>query len=389
MLFVKISLLLFIILYLPFALAQSNKEITFIVTSDTVPDSLSIFITGNHSVFGNWYPDAAKLEENTKNEWIGSFSLPEGYKFEYKFTLGSWEREAINEYGMIPGNSKLAITNDTLIYVEIPSWRDNSYAVFEGQITGTVKYHPKMKGKGIKERDIVVWLPPGYDENTEEYYPVLYMHDGQNMFDPKTSAIGIDWQIDEAADTLIRNGYIKPIIIVGIHNTPHRSSEYSHNDTGYAYMDFVVNELKPLIDSIYRTLPARENTATGGSSLGGLISFMLVWEKSDVFSQAVCISPALKISRYNFVTPVENYTGDKKDIRVYIDNGGIGVEDSLQAGIDEMLTALKKQGYSQDEDLYWIKDVDAEHGESDWAKRIWHPLIFMFGKEGSYSYIKQ
>jgi predicted alpha/beta superfamily hydrolase len=154
-------------------------------------------------------------------------------------------------------------------------------------------------------------------------------------------------------------------------------------------MNFIVNELKPFIDGNYRTMPAREFTANGGSSMGALISFILIWEYSDVFSQAACLSVPFKISRYDFVTPVENYTGDKKDIRIYIDNGGVDVEDSLQAGIDDMLLALKKKGYTENEDLYWFKDEEAKHSESDWAKRIWRPLIFMFGKEGSYSYIKQ
>jgi len=385
----KISLLLLIILYLPFTFSQLNKEITFVVTTDSVPDQLSVYITGNHSLLGSWYPDVAQLEEYKKNEWIGKFLLPEGYQLEYKFTLGSWQHEAVDDQGMIPGNSNLHITNDTIILVHIPSWKEGSNRVVEGQITGTVKYHPKMKGEEIIERDVIVWLPPGYDESSEKSYPVLYMHDGQNIIDPNTSIWGIDWQIDEAADSLIRKGYIEPIIIVGIYNTRHRSSEYTLNDTGYAYMNFIVNELKPFIDDSYRTLSQREFTATGGSSAGGLISFMLLWEHSNVFSQAACLSPAFKIKWIDFVTPVENYTGDKKNIRIYIDNGGYALEDSLQEGIDDMLSVLRKKGYDKNGDLYWFKDAEAKHFETDWANRIWRPLIFMFGKEGSYSYIKQ
>jgi len=376
-------------MYFPFTLPQSDREITFVVTSDSLADTSTVFITGNHPLLGNWNPGVAQLEKNKTNEWEGKFMFPVGYHLEYKLTLGSWEHEAIDDHGVIPGNSKLNIINDTIIYVQIPSWQDTSYQIFDGQITGKVQYHPKIKGKGINERDIVVWLPPGYDENIVVHYPVLYMHDGQNMFDPKTSAIGVDWQIDEAADSLIRKDYIEPIIIVGIHNTPHRNSEYSLNDTGYAYMNFVVNELKHFIDDKYRTLTDREFTATGGSSMGGLISFMLLWEHSDVFSKAACISPALKIDSYDFVTPVENYAGDKKNVAIYIDNGGIGVEDSLQAGINDMLSVLKKNGYAENGDLYWYKDAGAKHTESDWAKRIWRPLIYMFGNEESFSYIYQ
>ena len=383
----KTIFILIIILYFPIIHPQTDKEITFIVTTKNVPDTSCVFITGNHKLLGNWSPGTTQLEKHKNNVWIGKFSLPVNFHLEYKFTLGSWEYEARNADGTVPANSILDVLNDTIIQVSISRW-ENPNSKVKGQITGIVKYHPKMKGKGIKDRDVVVWLPPGYFENTNLHYPVLYMHDGQNMFDPKTSAFGVDWQIDEAADTLIRKNYIKPIIIVGIYNTPERSSDYTVNDTGYAYMNFIVNDLKPFIDNNYRTLSDRKFTATGGSSIGGLISFMLLWEHSEVFSQAACISPAFKISFIDFVTPVENYDGNKKDIRIYIDNGSIGLEDSLQAGIDEMLSALREKGFVDNDDLYWYKAPDAKHFESDWAERIWRPLIYMFGNEDSYSYIK-
>jgi predicted alpha/beta superfamily hydrolase len=214
------------------------------------------------------------------------------------------------------------------------------------------------------------------------------MHDGQNMFDPQTSAFGVDWQIDEAADSLINKGYISPIIIVAIFNTPHRMSEYNQGSVGDAYMNFIVNNLKPFIDSTYRTLPGREYTAVGGSSMGGLISFMLLWIHSDVFSQAACISPAFKIGGLDFVSTVMNYTGKKKAIRIYIDNGNVGLEVSLQTEIDAMLSALKEKGYSEGDYLYYYNAPGAKHFESDWAERIWRSLIFMFGNENSYQYIQ-
>jgi predicted alpha/beta superfamily hydrolase len=170
------------------------------------------------------------------------------------------------------------------------------------------------------------------------------MQDGQNIVDPRTSTFKVDWQIDEATDSLIRKGLIEEIIIVGIYNTPDRGSEYSENDTGYAYMNFIVNSLKPFIDKNYRTLSGRKYTATAGSSLAGLISFMLAWEYTDVFSMAACISPAFKIERHNFVDNVESFSGEKKEIKIYIDNGDNELDSKLQIGVDEMLQALKKKG---------------------------------------------
>src|SRR3972149_12055157 len=277
--------------------AQSTKEIQFVVISDSVPENSSVYITGNHPALGNWNPGEVKLEYQTGNEWSGIFYLPEGFNLEYKFTLGLWNEEALDEDGKIHSNSILDIVSDTTVTTIITAWGNRSNQVVEGQITGTVEYHYNLKGPGINDRDIIVWLPPRYYENKYERFPVLYVHDGQNMIDPVTSAFGVDWKIDEAADTLIKKGFIKPIIIVGIYNTQDRSDEYAPGKTGHDYMNFIVNNLKPFIDSTYRTLPDRENTATGGSSLGGLISFMMLWEYSKVFSVAACVSPAFKYSR--------------------------------------------------------------------------------------------
>ena len=225
----------------------------FVIISNNIPDSSSVYITGNHPLIGNWEPGNVSLIKKENNIWKVEFSFPKGFHLEYKLTLGFWEQEALDVKGYVRTNSTLDIRNDTTITIQIEDWGSSrSNRVITGQITGTVKYHHKLKGEGIRERDVVVWLPPGYDENPEQRYSVLYMHDGQNMFDPKTSAFGVDWQIDEAADSLIRKGYIKPTIIVGIYNTPDRSPEYTPGITGYAYMNFIVNRLKLLIDSTYQ-----------------------------------------------------------------------------------------------------------------------------------------
>ena len=379
----------FLILFVQLISAQSYNQFKIIVLSESVPKDSRVYISGNHHLIGNWDPSSVQLSRHGKGEWIGVFALPDSFHLEYKLTLGSWDLEALDRVGSVPANNVLDVTNDTTVIINVSNWGSGSDQKAEGQITGTVEYYHNLKGEGIKSRDVIVWLPPGYDESPDQRYPVLYMHDGQNIVDPLTSSFGVDWQIDEAADTLIRKNYIEPIIIVGIYNTPDRSSEYSENDTGYAYMEFVVSNLKPLIDRTYRTKSGREYTATGGSSLAGLISFMLAWYHSDIFSMAACISPALKISKYDIVTPVENYTDVRKKIKIYLDVGSIGLEDSLAIGVDEMISALKSQGFKGGEDLYWYKASNAEHSERFWVERIWRPLIFMFGNRSSIELLKE
>ena len=361
--------------------SQDTVKVTIIVKANNLPVDYSVYVAGNDVKLGNWQPDAVKLSEIEKGKWSKRFSFIKNKKLEFKITRGSWETEALNDDGSIPVNHKLEVVKDTVVEIEVKLWANHIKQKIEAQITGIVQYHLNMKGKGIKPRDIIVWLPPFYFLEPEKRYPVLYMHDGQNIFDPRTSAFGVDWQIDEAADSLIRKELIEEIIIVGINNTPDRSSEYAENDTGFAYMNFIVDSLKPFIDKNYRTLSDRKYTATAGSSLAGLISFMLAWKHSEIFSMTACLSPALKIRRYNFVDNVSSSTGEKKDIKIYIDNGDNQLDDSLQTGVNEMLNELKSKGFEQGRDLYFYKDINSEHSEKYWARRIWRVLIYFFGTE--------
>jgi predicted alpha/beta superfamily hydrolase len=361
--------------------AQQKVSVIVIVDCDSLPENSSIYITGNDEQLGNWQPDFTKLSEIESGKWQKEILFKKGKNLEYKITRGSWESEALNDDGSLPTNHKLNVEKDTIVRIKINLWADQFERKIEGQITGIVKYHLNINADKIKPRSVIVWLPPFYFIETEKRYPVLYMHDGQNLFDPRTSAFNIDWQIDEAADSLIRKNLIEAIIIVGIYNTPDRRSEYSENDTGYAYMNFIVDSLKPFIDNNYRTLPDAENTANGGSSMGGLISFMLTWEHPNEFSKAICMSPAFKYKRFNFVDNVSAYTGEKKQIKFYIDNGGDEIDSTLQSGIDEMLLTLKEKGFNEDDDIYWLKDEYAFHSERAWAKRIWRALIFIYGTE--------
>jgi predicted alpha/beta superfamily hydrolase len=238
-----------------------------------------------------------------------------------------------------------------------------------------------MEGEGIKPRDVIVWLPPSYEKHRRKRYPVLYMHDGQNVFDPATSFLGVDWQVDEVADRLIRERKMQEIIIVAIYNTPDRRDDYSDTPKGRAYMRFIVEKLKPFIDQQYRTLPDRKHTAVMGSSMGGLISFLLVWNYPQVFSQAACLSPVFdhRDISVNAVPLVETYVGPSKKIRIYMDNGVVGLDEQLQPGCDAMLRALQAHGFKLGRNLEWYRDPDAEHNERAWAKRVWRPLLFMYG----------
>ena len=358
--------------------SKPNK-ITFQLFSPDLNKESAVYITGSIPELGNWNPAAIQMNFIGNHRWEKTIETKAAFGIEYKFTLGSWEKESVNANGLPLDNFIVKVSSDTLIKNDIYFWKDGTIKNVVGKITGTVKYHYNFEGKNLLDRDIIVWLPTNYDNNNERY-EVLYMHDGQNLFDPKTSSFGVDWQVDEAMDSLITLKKIKPLIVVGIYNTKDRSSEYLPADKGKDYMQFLVHQLKPFIDKNYRTKPGRKHTFVGGSSMGGIISFALVWEYPAVFSKAICMSPAFKINHIDYVKDVIGYTGKKKKIKLYIDNGGIGLEEQLQPGIDNMLKALEQKGFIKGTDYLWVHDKNAKHFEAAWAKRMPFALQWLLGK---------
>jgi len=371
----SIRSLVFAFLALLFTGCAAEPAVTFIVTPATpLSDSAAVYLTGDGESFGSWQPDAVPLQQQGDGRWTTTLSVKPG-PLVFKITRGTWETEAVSAEGVVPANYRFTIRTDTTISLTVDNWKDVIHKI-EGQITGTVAYHRALTGRGLKPRDVIVWLPPSYAGAPEQRYPVLYMHDGQNIVDPNTSYTKVDWQVDEAVDSLSRQGRMPEIIIVGVYNTPDRSTEYNDTDLGRAYLRFLVDDLKPMIDTTYRTLPDRANTAVMGSSMGGLISFLAAWEHPEVFSKAACLSPYFP---EDLPQKVQSRAWDTANLRLYLDNGGDELDTQLQEGTDAMLKVLPARGFTEGDNLMWVRDPAAAHNERAWATRIWRPLLFMFG----------
>ncbi|RJP61285.1 MAG: histidine kinase [Ignavibacteriales bacterium] len=369
--------LFFLLSIFQLILTAQEVNLKLIVNTSSVSATDTIFIAGSHPLLGNWNPHKINLEKINDTTWSKTFLLPSKVEYEFKFTLGGWNREALNSDSSKPSNNQVNLSGDTTIVYNISKWADFKN-LFQGEITGLVKYHRNLEYPGLKPRDAIVWLPPKYFADKAKHYPVLYMHDGQNIIDPKTSFSGIDWQVDETVDSLIRNKIIKEIIIVGIYNTTDRSAEYSDTDLGSKYRDFIINKLKPLIDTTYRTLRDKNNTATMGSSMGGLVAFILGWEFPDIFGLAAPFSPAIRIMPYNYLKKVTEYSGPKKDVKFYFYNGGIDIEAKLQPGIDEVIFYLTNNGYEKGKDFEVKIDPTLPHTEAAWALNVAEALKFLF-----------
>ncbi len=346
-----------------------------------VPDSTThVTIAGNLNELGNWDPAAVPMDSLGSGQYGIKFQVRVGDTVEYKFTRGSWMTEALDGVMGIPPNYRQIVTGDTTIYHQVFAWRDSHPTPGAG-ITGVVRYHRNFYSPQLDNyRDLIVWLPPSYSTDSLARYPVLYMHDGQNIIDPFTSFAGQDWRIDEVATELIESGAISEIIIIGINNTDNRTAEYSPVHLGGRYSEFLINTVKPFIDTNYRTQPGPEYTAVMGSSMGGLISLHLAWEYPNVFSMAGCLSPAFMVDSSEIVSRVRQSLVPVKPIKLYIDSGTLGLEVRLQPAIDQIIPLLANRGFQEGDNLVYLIAEGAMHNEQAWAQRINVPLKFFYGK---------
>ena len=234
-------------------------------------------------------------------------------------------------------------------------------------------------------RDVVVHLPPRYFEDEDQRYPVLYLHDGQNLFDGLTSFVpGRTWRANDTADALTLAGAIEPTILVGVANTGlRRMAEYTPTrdfkmggGEGESYGRLLIEELKPFIDECYRTRTGATDTGLGGSSLGGLISLYLGLEHPEVFGKLAVMSPSLwwdHRSVFQFVHGAD----PKPDLKIWMDMGTAeGARHVRDA--DLLYKMLVRLGWRPDVDLQYQKVEGAVHDENAWADRFGNMLVFLF-----------
>jgi len=241
-------------------------------------------------------------------------------------------------------------------------------------------------------RRVVVYLPPGYSAEAKRRHPVVYLHDGQNVFDPATAAHGVSWQAHRTADRLLAAGRIPPLILVGICNTPGRTDEYTvHFDRteqaggrGRDYGRFLAHELKPVIDATYRTRPGREHTAVVGSSLGGLVSLTIARDHAGQFGLCGALSPSLWWCGGRLLREWAADCGWARGTRFWLDMGtreggrgsgfpeGIGPARRLAACFDAA-------GLVPGRDYYYTEVAGGEHDEAAWAARLDKVLLYFFG----------
>jgi predicted alpha/beta superfamily hydrolase len=272
---------------------------------------------------------------------------------------------------------------------------DTSGVIRVEAATGDLRLHQFRSRTFRNTRFLRVWLPPGYDDpsNSGRRYPVLYLNDGQNLFESSTSFTGVEWQVDETADRLIREGVVPPMIVVGLDNTgrsrfreymPHRSLHpMMLRVQGTRYPNFLIKEVMPYIARNYRVATGPENTGLGGSSLGALIALYTAIVRPGVIGHLLLESPSLWASNRQII-------GESHDVRrwperVYLAMGTaeVGREDRNRSMVDDVreLAGILRRAGLDDKRLKLVIDEGATHHESAWARRFPDALAFLFGQE--------
>ena len=263
--------------------------------------------------------------------------------------------------------------NKLLIFSEEPQdVYPHFYSPERGTITEILECPSETLNRSIRTR---LYLPPGYDENHLKRYPVLYMHDGRNLFFPEEAFLGNDWKIDETLDLLGSMSLIDRAIVVGVHAN---ERDVDYTQPGYeAFGAALVNDLKPWVDRSWRTLPGPEETTVMGASLGGVVSFYLGWEYPHVFGNVACMSSTFGYRDDLLRRVKEECVDDRRDLKIYLDSGW--PRDNYEVTLT-LANALLESGFARGSEMLHLAFPHAPHSESSWAARVHIPLQLFSGK---------
>jgi predicted alpha/beta superfamily hydrolase len=397
---------------------SSGASVKFVVHAppDTPPDAW-LFISGSTKALGRGQSSGLALRRVHDGQWHGEARLEPGRTVELRVTQGAGRAVEAQRDGSAREARRFRVRGGTHV-VHVEGWR----RVDPGACA--LERHAAFRSRFLAlPRDVIVCLPPGYDPHGRARHPVLYLQDGQNLFDPAASFAGASWEVPATLARLAAAGHVEAPIVVGIHNTPDRIDEYTptrderiqRGGRADDYVRFLVEELKPFIDERYRTRPGRGHTALGGSSLGGLLALHAGLRHGAVFGRAAALSPSLWWDDHRLLreiagdlAPEENpvtatgvSTGDggadrggergdrhqalsPRGTRLWIDMGsaeGCGPDQRPPCAIEaarRLVAALESAGRVPGRDYYYAEVTGGAHDERAWSARFDRVLRFLF-----------
>ncbi len=353
------------------------------------------FIAGSPAQLGGWKPDGLALRREG-DRFVAELRLPPG-PFEWKVTLGAWERCETNADGGERANREAIAAEGAVLRAEVLRWRSGEEKP-PSTMTGDVRVVGPVGGpRGgeetrVEPRMLTIRVPSGYVDpaNAERRYPVIYFLDGQNVFDRATSFSGVEWGADEAHDRLVAEKAIEAAILVGIPNSPKRMDELTFvrdasrnaGGEGDAFLRWLVDEVKPTVDRLYRTRPDRASTTLVGSSLGGLFALEATARRGDVFGRAIAMSPSLWWADEELLTRWSAPGFSLPDpIALWFDMG-TAEQRAVPDGHVERARRLEAL-FKGRPGIRSVIDEGAKHHESAWAARLPEALRWTLGERSA------
>ncbi|HEY9857823.1 MAG TPA: alpha/beta hydrolase-fold protein [Stenomitos sp.] len=366
-------------------------EVQIVVDAPRVSWGDRLFLASN---LNGWHPrqERAVFKRLGQTRFILLLLIPKGTILEFKITRGRWDRAEVGTGGSALPNHRYKITEPCRIDVEVADWQDRyPRLVPPHTMVGDVRSLGEFEIPLLdRKRQVFVYLPPGYEADSTRRYPVMYMYDGQNLFDASTSFSG-EWQVDETCERMIRAGVLPPLIVVGIYNgeadrlheqSPWPNPHYDVLGEGRVFAEWVATGLKGEIDQCLRTLPGPEHTGIGGSSMGGLTSLYAAFRFPEVFGRVLAMSSAFWFNKHR-IYPFIRDKGKNPGQRIYLDCGHYEEHGRNRLGplrqSREMAQLLRSLGYEDGKDLLWVEDPYGQHSEADWARRLPRALKFLWG----------
>ncbi len=372
----------------PAATATARARITFVVTAPAgTPGDATLWIAGNAAELGGWNPSGLRLARAADGTHRATVEVAPGAALEFKVTRGSWETVEKGAGGEELSNRTHAAAGDDTLAIAVARWRDaggGAPAPRRSTRTGDVREHSAFPSRFVRARDVLVWLPPGYDADTTRRYPVLYFHDGQNVFDDATS-FASEWRLDETAARLVAERTVPPFIAVAVANTPDRIADYTPvADARHGggrlddYARFLAEELKPFVDATYRTRRGPEASGVVGSSLGGLASLAIAIRRPGTFGLVGAVSPSVWWADRAILAEAARAPSS---LRVWLDMGTAEGASPLggDRNVDDaraLEAALRQAGLPAGRVRLEIVE-GGRHNEAAWSARLDRVLVYL------------
>lgn len=359
------------------------SSIRFRIVPPVDRSSEGVFISGSNEALGCWDPARALRLEWQHPFHTGEIEVPTGSHFEYKITRGSWEREAVDARGNVPGNLSHEVWLDATLQHTVADWKDR----FSGRLTRDVMGSRTL----AQDRELLIWLPPAYSRDSAHRFPLIILHDGDAIFDPVLSQpSGIDLAADEWVSMLSRRGMMPESIVVGVRHpegfSPEditiRDYELSPELGGEGYARFIAQELVAHMDQHYRTIATPSSRILGGVGLGALHAFHTALRHPGVFGGLACLSTSFEDTSQALPTNcaalrlLEETPIPTKNLRMHFDYGDQQIDECYEGYHTLLADTLRSKGLVEGREFQIQRLPGASHTPISWRARLGPALAF-------------